>query len=363
MRLSDFDFELPAERIAQRPAARRDAARLLVEQLPDGPRRDRCFADLTEELRAGDLLVRNDVRVRPARLHGVRPTGGRVELLLVERLAGEAPRFLAMARPAAKLREGMELQLEGRTAEAFGVRCLERPVGIDGQPEPHWVIELLGDEDALFRNCGELPLPPYIQRPTGPDVEDSERYQTVYARSGLAVAAPTAGLHFTPELLARLSEAGVQRASLTLDVGPGTFRPVQHEDLDQHPMHAESFELPAATVEAVQRTRAAGGRVIACGTTTVRALESAARIDGLQPGRRTTRLFLKPGERFHVVDGMITNFHLPKSTLLMLVAAFAGIERMRAAYQHAIEQGYRFYSYGDASLWLRAPGSEAEEPR
>lgn len=357
MRLSDFDFELPPNRIAQRPAARRDASRLLVERLPDGPRRDRRFAELGAELRAGDLLVLNDVRVRPARLHAVRRTGGRVELLLIERVPGPAPRYLAMARPASKLRPGMELALEGRGAVSFGVRCLERPIGPDGEPEPHWQVELTGDEEALFESCGELPLPPYIERPEGPDDEDAERYQTVYARSGLAVAAPTAGLHFTPELLAELEASGVRRASLTLDVGPGTFRPVQHENLDEHPMHAESFELPAATVEAVRETRAAGGRVIACGTTSVRALESAARIDGLQPGRRTTSLFLKPGERFEVVDGMITNFHLPKSTLLMLVAAFAGVERMRAAYAHAIEQGYRFYSYGDASLWLREPAS------
>jgi S-adenosylmethionine:tRNA ribosyltransferase-isomerase len=356
MRLSDFDFELPPDRIAQRPAARRDAARLLVEHLPDGPRRDRTFGDIVDELCPGDLLVLNDVRVRPARLHAARPTGGRVELLLVERVPGDAPRYLAMARPAAKLRPGMELTLEGREATRFSVRCIERPVGPDGEPEPHWLVELSGEEEALLASCGELPLPPYIERDHGPDADDAERYQTVYARAGLAVAAPTAGLHFTPELLATLEARGVRRASLTLDVGPGTFRPVQHEDLDAHPMHAETYELPPETVAAVRATRAAGGRVIACGTTTVRALESAARFDDLEPGRRTTRLFLKPGERFHVVDGMITNFHLPKSTLLMLVAAFAGIERMRSAYAHAIEQGYRFYSYGDASLWLRGAG-------
>lgn len=352
MRLSDFDFELPPELIAQRPAAQRDASRLLVEHVPDGPREDLHFHQVADLLEPGDLLVLNDVRVRPARMFGRRPTGGRVELLLLEREAGDLPRYLAMARPASKLKPGLELQLEG--ADGFGVRCLERPLDEQGEAQPEWRVELLGDEAALFKACGQLPLPPYIERPNGPDAEDSERYQTVFAHGGQAIAAPTAGLHFTPGLLAKLESQGVRRASLTLDVGPGTFRPVQHEDLDQHPMHTERFNLPVETVRAVEETRAAGGRVIACGTTSVRALESAARGGELSAGSASTRLFLRPGDRFEVVDGLITNFHLPKSTLLMLVAAFAGLERVKEAYAHAIGQGYRFYSYGDASLWLRA---------
>ena len=372
MKPSDFDYELPPERIAQRPAAERDAARLLVHELAADRTRHLRVADLCEVLRAGDLLVLNDTRVLPARLFGRRASGGRVELLLLEPVdrgdAGPGARWKAFVRPARKLAPGELLVLEGG---ALGARALERPRLAGGAPAQEWIVELVplgpggsGLEPvdpaglvALLERHGHLPLPPYVARPGGgtPEEErlDRERYQTVFARVPGAVAAPTAGLHLTERLLAGLEQAGIGHAFLTLHVGAGTFLPVQAEDLAEHRMHAERFDLPAATAERVAAARRAGGRVVAVGTTSVRTLESRAAPDGtLAPGTGTTELFLRPGARFHVVDALLTNFHLPRSTLLMLVAAFAGRERVLRLYGEALREGYRFYSYGDAMLLL-----------
>ncbi len=349
MKVSDFDYELPAERIAQQPARPRDAARLLVHDPAGRGTEHRHVRDLDEILRAGDLLVVNDTRVRPARLCGQRATGGLVELLLLE--AREDGRWRALARPAARLRAGEELELEGG-------RAIARPVerGSGGE----WIVELRdsagGDVEPLLERVGRMPLPPYIRRPRGVDPLrelDREDYQTVFARELGAVAAPTAGLHFTPELLERLERVGIERAALTLHVGEGTFRPVAVEDTDAHEMHAESYELPASTVDAVARCRERGGRVVAVGTTSVRVLETCARSGELRAEVGDTRLFLTPGSSFRVVDVLLTNFHLPRSTLLMLVSAFVGRERMLALYAEAIERGYRFYSFGDAMLLSR----------
>jgi S-adenosylmethionine:tRNA ribosyltransferase-isomerase len=355
MQVSEFDYALPPERIAQRALEPRDSARLFVHDVARDASEHLQVRDLERVLRAPDLLVVNDTRVRSARLLGRRASGGAVELLLVERDA--AGRWRALARPGGRLKPGERVELEGG---ALVARMLERAVGDDGGA---WWLELADARatglalDELIERHGRAPLPPYIARPRGDDSEretDRARYQTVFARELGAVAAPTAGLHFTPELLERLAARGVERASVTLHVGEGTFKPVTVDDTDQHVMHAERYTLPSATVAAVERCRARGGRVVAVGTTSVRVLESCADERGtLRAGEGSTRLFLVPGERFRVVDALLTNFHLPRSTLLMLVAAFAGRERVLRLYAEAIERGYRFYSYGDAMLLLR----------
>ena len=361
MKLSDFDYHLPEGAIAQEPAEPRDAARLLVHDLAGAePAVHARVRDLGRFLDPGDLLVVNDTRVLSARLFGRRGGGGRTEVLLLERLRGDPraeaeERWRALCRPATRVRPGEPIEVEGGLRVvplerlergAFDVR-IEAPRG-----EP--VAEVL-------ERVGRMPLPPYVRRAAEDerDALDRERYQTVYAREPGAVAAPTAGLHFTEELLAALAARGVERAHVTLHVGEGTFRPVEVEDVEAHPMHAERFAVPAETVAAVERCRARGGRVVAVGTTSVRALESATGPDGrLDRAVGETRLFLRPGDEFRVVDALLTNFHLPRSTLLMLVAAFAGRERTLALYREAIERGYRFYSYGDAML-LRRPGRRA----
>jgi S-adenosylmethionine:tRNA ribosyltransferase-isomerase len=338
MQIQDFDYALPQHLIAQTPAARRGDARLL--HLPRGQQRpvDRRFSELPALLRPGDLLVLNDTRVVQARLSGRKHSGGRVEVM-VERAVGPHT-LLAQIRASRGPRAGTTLLL-GESGLAVQVR---------GRRDDLFELELPATVgvDALLRSEGRLPLPPYIQRP--PDAADAERYQTVYAQHPGAVAAPTAGLHFDHAMLARLEREGIRSIRLTLHVGAGTFTPVRGEDIEAHVMHPERVEVGVAVCEAVADTRARGGRVVAVGTTCVRALESAAAGGCLVPLSGDTRLFIKPGFRFRVVDLLLTNFHLPRSTLLMLVSAFAGRERVLAAYAHAVAQGYRFFSYGDATL-------------
>jgi S-adenosylmethionine:tRNA ribosyltransferase-isomerase len=358
VRLSDFDYELPAERIAQAPAARRDRARLCVHERVAERTHHKQFFELGEFLRAGDLLVLNDTRVLCARLFARRASGGRIELLLLEPTA-DALVWTALVHPARRLAEGERLELEDGSAVAE-LRARRRTPS--GEPAMEWEVAFADSErrplapTAVMEHAGHVPLPPYVERPDAS--EDRERYQTVYARAPGAVAAPTAGLHFTPELLARLAEQGVERATLTLHVGAGTFQPVKTERVEEHVLHAERYELPAATVAAIGATRARGGRVVAVGTTTVRVLESCVDPADESPratpraGSGSTRLFLRPGADFRVVDALLTNFHLPRSTLLMLVCAFAGRERVLGLYREAVELGYRFYSYGDAMLLL-----------
>lgn len=342
-RLSDFDFELPPDLIAQVPSAQRSGSRLLHV---DGPRlADRAFTDLPSLLRPGDLLVLNDTRVIHARVRAEKSSGGKVELLL-ERMAGprEAWSQLRASHPP---KPGAVLRLPGGAA----ARVLAR----EGRFY-RLAFDVDADLPAWLARHGEVPLPPYIGRQARR--EDDARYQTVYARAPGAVAAPTAGLHFDEAMFAALAARGVERAFVTLHVGAGTFQPVQAEDLALHRMHAEWYELPQATVDAVAATRARGGRVVAVGTTSLRALESAALADGtLRAGAAETSLFVTPGFRFRIVDRLLTNFHLPRSTLLMLVSAFAGFDAIRAAYAHAIAARYRFYSYGDALLLERGPGA------
>jgi S-adenosylmethionine:tRNA ribosyltransferase-isomerase len=350
--MSDFDYELPDGGIAQSPAEPRDRARLLVHDVEHDRTSHGHVSDLAERLAPGDLLIVNDTRVRSARLLGHRASGGAVELLLLERLAGGEPDapWRALARPAGRLAPGEEIQLEEGRLRA---RMLRRGEGGE------WILELRGagpeqeDVELLVERFGRAPLPPYIKRPRGADdarERDRASYQTVFARELGAVAAPTAGLHFTPELLAKLDERGIERATVTLHVGEGTFQPVTAEDTAGHVMHAERYSLSAATVAAIERARARGGRVVAVGTTSVRVLETVAASGPLRAGSGETRLFLVPGSPFRVVDALLTNFHLPRSTLLMLVAAFAGRERVLRLYREAIALGYRFYSYGDAML-------------
>jgi len=357
MRLSDFDFELPEHLIAQAPTDARDGSRLLVVPEGDGPFQHLGFGGLLDLLNPGDLLVVNDARVVPARLLGHKAgTGGRVELLLI-RPAGELGMALALAdRPDAHpwrclgqaskgLKPGMRIAFAaGLTAEVEGV------VG-GGEVEVRFAAPQASLSAALAE-VGRLPLPPYITRePVG---ADAERYQTVYGRSPGAIAAPTAGLHFTQALLDSLTAKGIGRAHVTLEVGPGTFMPVRTDDVEAHHMHSERYEVPASTVEAISATRATGKRVVAVGTTVVRTLESATREDGsLTAGRGQSALFLRPGSRFRQVDALVTNFHLPKSTLFMLVCAALGTDRARAAYAEAVAQGYRFFSYGDAMFLPR----------
>ncbi|MEM8998209.1 MAG: tRNA preQ1(34) S-adenosylmethionine ribosyltransferase-isomerase QueA [Acidobacteriota bacterium] len=341
MLTSDFDFELPEAQIAQEALPRGDSRLLVLDAEADG--RHRRVSDLGELLRPGDLLVTNDTRVVPARLFGRRAGGGRSELLLVERIA--PTRWRALGRPAKKLRPGTFLDVEpperGVRAQVIG-RLDGGQIVVDfGQPvEPHL--------DAV----GHVPLPPYIRRRD--DADDRERYQTVYARADGAVAAPTAGLHFTDAMLDELEARGVERTALTLHVGIGTFKPVSVDQVSEHRMDEERYIVPPDAAAAVRRTRERGGRVIAVGTTVVRTLESVARADGtVDAGAGRTRLFITPGFRYRAVDVLLTNFHLPRSTLLMLVSAFGGRERVLAAYREAVDAGYRFYSYGDAMLLER----------
>ena len=340
----DFTYHLPRELIAQRPLADRAASRLLVLDPPPAAPAHRHFADLPGLLAPGDLVVLNDTRVIPARLLGVKETGGRVEVL-VERVL-DPRRVLAHVRASKAPRPGARLVLEG---------VLEARV--EGRRDGLFELFFAGTEpvETLLERHGRVPLPPYIERPA--DDPDRERYQTVYARRGGAVAAPTAGLHFTADLLERVRAGGVAVTTVTLHVGAGTFQPVRAERVADHHMHAERLEVGADAVAAVAAARARGGRVVAVGTTVVRALEAAAGSGGLAPFEGETDIFIHPGYRFRVVDALVTNFHLPESTLLMLVCAFAGRERVLAAYREAVEARYRFFSYGDAMLLARHDGA------
>jgi S-adenosylmethionine:tRNA ribosyltransferase-isomerase len=346
MRTADFDFELPPERIADRPANPRDAARLLLVR-KDGLE-DRIFRDLPELLAPGDLLVVNDTRVIPARIQGRR---GQAQIEATLHKAESLDIWRAFARPAKRLKPGDVIEI----AEGFRAQVLAK--GEAGEVTLKFSVGGADLIAALHRH-GRMPLPPYIRRPEGALASDREDYQTIFARAEGAVAAPTAALHFTPALLERLGQRGIEIARLTLHVGAGTFLPVKVETIEEHRMHAEWGEIGAAAAASVNRTREKGGRIVAVGTTSLRLLESAAAPDGrLASFTGDTSLFITPGYRFKLVDRLITNFHLPRSTLFMLVAAFAGLDRMKRAYAHAIEAGYRFYSYGDACLL------EPEHPR
>ncbi|MDP2135557.1 MAG: tRNA preQ1(34) S-adenosylmethionine ribosyltransferase-isomerase QueA [Sulfuritalea sp.] len=336
----DFDYALPPELIAQAPLPQRSASRLLVV---DGFRHtDSRFSDLPQWLRPGDLLVMNDSRVMHARLLGRKASGGQVEVL-VERLL-EDNLVLAQVRASKSPKPGSRLLLE----EAIDAEVL-------GRAGEFYRLQFPDDAAELIEHHGRLPLPPYIGR--SPDAPDEQRYQTVYAREIGSAAAPTAGLHFDQELLARLCEAGIGLCHVTLHVGAGTFQPVRAATIAEHRMHTERYFLPQSTADAIAATRAAGGRIVAVGTTSVRVLESAALDGELKVGAGETALFATPGFRFRLTDLLITNFHLPKSTLLMLVSAFSGMEEIRAAYQHAIASRYRFFSYGDAMLLHRKPNA------
>ncbi len=338
MQLSDFDYDLPERLIAQEPVSPRDASRLLVLP-PVGPPEHRRFTDLEALLAPGDLLVFNDTKVIPARLVGRKATGGKIELLLCEPLeAGLGARWRAMGQASKPIRVGTVVELEGLSARVEAV-----------EGEGFYVVLLDREGEALeaaLARAGRVPLPPYIRREPGP--QDRERYQTIWARAPGSAAAPTAGLHFTERLLARLDARGVRRTSVTLHVGPGTFLPVRGGSLEGHHMHPERYDVPPAAAAAVAACRARGGRVVAVGTTTVRTLESAFDGEGIAAGPGRTSLFIRPAHPFRTVDGLVTNFHLPRSTLLVLVCAFGGTGRVLAAYREAVEREYRFFSYGDA---------------
>lgn len=337
MKKSDFDFELPPELIAQAPLAERSASRLLLLDAQNGTREDRLFRELPDFLRPGDLLVFNDTRVLPARLYGRKSTGGAVEIL-IERVTGthEATVQLGVSK---KPKEGARIELaDGSVATVLGRDDAFFRLRFES-PEPL---------EKLLLKLGEMPLPPYIERHA--DASDMERYQTVYAREPGAVAAPTAGLHFDEAMLATLRDKGVDFGYVTLHVGAGTFQPMRADDVRDHVMHREWLNVGPALVEKIRRTRAAGGRVIAVGTTVVRALESATKDGQLHPFAGETQIFIFPGYRITSVDALVTNFHLPQSTLLMLVSALAGREFMLASYRYAVTQRYRFFSYGDAML-------------
>ena len=347
MRVSDFDFELPPERIALRPANPRDSAKLLVVR----PERleDYIVSDLPQFLRRGDVLVFNDTKVIPAALSGHRIGRGgttpKIEALLHQRLDGH--RWKAFAKPGKKLKEGDRIRFGGEGRVCL-LGTLDATVEAKGEAgEITLAFDFHGAIlDEAIEAVGSMPLPPYIAGKRETDEQDRIDYQTMFAEKEGAVAAPTAGLHFTPDLIKYLQTIGITTEFVTLHVGAGTFLPVKSEDTDDHQMHAEWGEVSAATVARLKTARAAGGRIVAIGTTSLRLLESSK----LEPFSGMTDIFITPGYKFRAVDLLITNFHLPKSTLFMLVAAFAGLERMRSAYAHAIEHGYRFYSYGDASL-------------
>jgi S-adenosylmethionine:tRNA ribosyltransferase-isomerase len=350
MRTDDFDFELPRSLIAQEPASPRDSARLLDigERLAD-----RHVSDLPSLLAAGDLLLVNDTRVIPARLRGKRGAAA-VEITLHRRLRDGLWR--AFAKPARRLKPGDRIEF----GPGFHAEVAEKGDGGEITVVPNLTGESFAE---ALRDFGAVPLPPYIHRPGGPAADDEDRYQTVYARHDGAVAAPTAGLHFTDRLFERLDAAGVRRAAVTLHVGAGTFLPVTAEQAADHRMHPEWGTVSQATADAVNAARAAGGRIVAVGSTSLRLIESAAAPDGrVAPFEGETSLFILPGYRFRVPDLLVTNFHLPRSTLFMLVSAFAGLTRMKAAYAHAIREGYRFYSYGDACLLHRRDGGASGAP-
>lgn len=357
MRVDLFDFELPEDLIALRPARPRDSARLLHLNA-DGVIEDRTVRDAPTLLRAGDLLVFNDTRVIPARLKGVRQRDENVVGVEVTLLRSLSPsRWSALAKPGKRLKEGDRIRFGAREHRACLAGALNATVWAKGgDGEITLAFDLAGpDLDAAIAAAGEMPLPPYIAGQRAEDDRDRIDYQTVYAANDGAVAAPTAGLHFTEDLFARLDVVGIERANITLHVGAGTFLPMKADDTIDHIMHAEWRKIPAATALAVNRAKAEGRRVIAIGTTALRSLESAAdELGRVRAETGDTCIFITPGYRFRVVDGLWTNFHLPRSTLFMLVSAFAGLHRMKAAYAHAIAQRYRFYSYGDASLLWRA---------
>jgi len=332
-RRADFHFDLPQELIAQRPLASRSASRLL--HLAANGIHDREFVDLPDLLHANDILVFNDTRVIPARVMGSKPSGGRVEILLERVLGGR--HILAQVGSSKPLRSDVPVLLPG-DAQA---RLIARH-------DDMFELELTADPVEYFERYGAMPLPPYIDRQE--ENADRERYQTVFARELGAVAAPTAGLHFDEQILQRCLERGVETAHLTLHVGAGTFQPLRVDDLSEHRMHAEYVRISRDVCDLINAVRARGGRVVAVGTTVVRSLESAAQTGMLEPFEGDTRIFIRPGYQFRVVDALITNFHLPESTLLMLVCAFGGYDRMMAAYRHAVEHRYRFFSYGDAML-------------
>ena len=347
MDLADFDYDLPPALIAQEPVARRDAARLLRLGREDGAISHHRFADLRTLLPDDCVLVLNDTRVIPARLRGRKSTGGKVELLLVRRVSDTAQTWRVLCKGAGNQQAGDRVTLAG------DLRAEWVSAPADGEGVVRFFSAPGSDEDVagLLERFGEAPLPPYIKRPPGPGAADRARYQTVYARAPGAVAAPTAGLHFTPELLAALERDGVTLCFVTLHVGPGTFQPVRTDRIEAHRMAAEAYDIGPAAAQTVNAAKARGRKVIAVGTTTTRALEAAARHDGrVRPGADETDLFLYPGARFRIVDGLLTNFHLPRSTLLLLVAALAGREHVLHAYAEAVRRGYRFYSYGDAML-------------
>jgi S-adenosylmethionine:tRNA ribosyltransferase-isomerase len=342
-RTSDFDFHLPPEQVAQAPAERRDASRLLMVDRASGELHHRTFSDLVEYVPAGDALVVNETRVFPARLLGRKATGAAAEILLLHPHQGEEKVWTALVRPGGKLKPGRTVEV----GPELSVQILE------STPGGERIVRLdtpLGLTEALDR-YGEVPLPPYVER-TATEA-DRERYQTVYARARGSVAAPTAGLHFTPGILEALEARGVRIVRLVLHVGVGTFRPVETEDPAEHRMHSEWYSVPPEAADALNATRAAGGSIWSVGTTVTRTLESVATEDGVvHAGEGWTDIFLRPPYRFRAVDRLITNFHLPRSTLVMLVSAFGGYELVMRAYREAIDRGYRFYSYGDAMLLM-----------
>ena len=342
MQLSDFNYELPAELIAQHPLANRTDSRLLevkADRDDHAQLIDRQFKDILNLIKPGDLLIFNDTKVIPARLHGKKETGGNIELL-IERISGDKQAWVQI-RASKVPKIGTLVHIHNQADETFPVEM----IGYDGR---FYEVRFPENVFSLLEQFGELPLPPYIEHQ--PNSEDTQRYQTVVAKNPGAVAAPTAGLHFDEEILRQLNNLGVQQATVTLHVGAGTFTPVREEDLSKHKMHYEWFSIPKTTLESIAQTQSKGGRVIAVGTTSLRALESQA-ATGHSSGE--TNLFITPGYQFKTVDCLLTNFHLPKSTLLMLVSAFAGMKNMRTAYQHAIDQKYRFFSYGDAMFLSR----------
>lgn len=343
MHLDEFDFALPEELIAQYPAAVRDRSRLMILNRRERQLQVAAFTDILDHFRLGDLLVLNDTRVIPARLLGEKESGGKIEVFLVRRLASPEEDWACLTRCSKPPRPGSRLLLGGEIVGTI----------LPGGEAPHRHIRFTsqGDFTAALERVGRIPLPPYIRRED--DQVDRERYQTVFAKANGAVAAPTAGLHFTEEILSGVRQRGVEIHSLTLHVGLGTFLPVRTENLLEHRMHSEAFDIPEATALAVNQAKAEGRRVFALGTTTTRTLEYAVAGDGrLQAGAGESDLFIYPGFRFRIVDGLITNFHLPKSTLLMLVSAFAGRDFILGAYTRAVEERLRFFSYGDCMLIL-----------